>query len=91
MKERFKEVLKKYGVKQKEVAQKLGITTQSLGGRISNNPTYESIKEIANAIGCDISELIGSGDKIHLIIDDKLHTFYSLEELKEFIQKKTDE
>lgn len=85
MQEKFKKVLKKYNKKQGEIAQSLGITTQALGGRVRNNPTYESLKEIAGVIGCEICELIDDSKKIQLIMNDKLHTFYSIEELKDFI------
>lgn len=83
--DRFKNILKKYNKSQKEVANTLGITTQSLGGRVRNNPTYDSLKEISEAIGCEICELIDDSDKIQLIINDELHTFYSMAELKAFI------
>ena len=63
MVKRFKNILKKYGKSQGEVAEALGITTQALGGRIRNNPTYESLREISNAIGCEICELIDETKK----------------------------
>ncbi len=84
MQKRFKKVLKKYNLSQVEVAEKLGVTPQSISSRLKN-PTLSSIKEIAGIIGCEISELIGESDKIQVIINDKLHTFYSVDELKEFI------
>lgn len=88
MKTRFKSILKKYEVSQQEVADRLGITTQSLGIRMSKNPTYESLKEISNAIGCSICELVDESKKIQLIIDNELYNFYSLKELEDFIKNK---
>lgn len=90
MKTRFKIILKKYEISQQEVANKLGITTQSLGIRMSKNPTYESLKEISNAIGCSICELVDESKKIQLIIDDELHTFYNIDELQNFLNERKE-
>lgn len=86
MQKRFKKVLKKYNLSQGQIADKLGITTQALGSRMKN-PTLTSIKEIAKIIGCETSELIEETQKIQIIINDELHTFYSLDEFKAFASR----
>lgn len=90
MKTRFRSILKKYGISQQEVADKLEISTQALGIRMSKNPTYESLKEISNAIGCSICELVDDSKKIQLIINDKLHTFYNIDELQAFLNDRKE-
>lgn len=53
---RLKQVLKLYGMKQKELAAKIGITSDALRQR-SKNPTLKSAQEIADNIGCELHEL----------------------------------
>lgn len=89
MQKRFKIILKKYNLSQADVAEKLGITPQSISSRLKN-PTLSSIKEIAKIIGCEINELLDDSTKIQVIVDDKLHTFYSMAELKKFVEKGED-
>ncbi|MGQ1928155.1 helix-turn-helix domain-containing protein [Ornithobacterium rhinotracheale] len=59
--ERIREVLKNYGITQKELAEKLGISPVSLHQRLKN-PTLSSLKEIAENIPCNIHELIEAGN-----------------------------
>lgn len=40
-----------------EIAQKLGISRRALSSRINDNPKLSSLIEIAEAIGCDITDL----------------------------------
>lgn len=61
---RIKEVIKSYGYTIEQVASKmpnsrvggLGITKQSLSIIINGNPTTETLRQIANIIGCDLVE-----------------------------------
>lgn len=55
----IRETIKKYGLTQTEVAKRLGISVMGLYSIInSNNPRYQSLVKIANAIGCNVSELM---------------------------------
>lgn len=45
------------GTSIQEIAERLGISRRALSSRINSNPTLKSLKEIAEAIGCDITEL----------------------------------
>lgn len=86
MKERLIQVLKSKKLTQVELSERMGITQPALFNRLKN-PTLKSISQIADAIGCDVAELISDSKKIQLIVDDELHTFYSLEELKKFTEE----
>jgi len=46
-----------YGTSINEIAQKLGISRRALSSRINDNPKLSSLIEIAEAIGCDITDL----------------------------------
>ena len=56
---RYKEVLKKYGITQSELAEKLGINRVSVSRLLSENNDMRAstISKIANAIGCKPGEL----------------------------------
>lgn len=45
------------GTSIQEIADKLGISRRALSSRINSNPTLNSLREIAEAIGCDITDL----------------------------------
>ena len=62
----LKETIKKYGFTQADIAQRMtgkdgsiGISQASLTGIINGNPTLDKLIEIANAVGCSVSELLG--------------------------------
>jgi len=50
-------VAHEHGTSIQEIANKLGISRRSLSSRINANPTLSSLTEIAEAIGCDITDL----------------------------------
>lgn len=54
----IKETLKKRGIKQIDIADRLGINRVSLSRILSdkNDMRISTIKKIADAIGCDVSE-----------------------------------
>ena len=54
----IKEALKKRGLKQNDLADRLGINRVSLSRLLSdkNDMRLSTIKKIADAIGCDVSE-----------------------------------
>lgn len=50
-------------------------------------PKIDTLQIIADALGVSIHRLFGTKDKtIHLIIDNELKTFQSLEELSEYLK-----
>jgi len=57
----IRKVLKKLKVTQKELAKRIGITPEGLRLRLKN-PTYNSIKEIAENIPCEIHELFETSE-----------------------------
>ena len=87
----IKETLKKRGLKQNELAERLGINRVSLSRLLSdkNDMRISTIKKIADAIGCDVSEFFtpaepsehntitcphcGSKLVINLSVSDKKH------------------
>ena len=54
----IKEALKKRGLKQIDLAERLGINRVSLSRLLSdkNDMRFSTIKKIADAIGCDVAE-----------------------------------
>ena len=54
----IKEALKQRGLKQNDLAERLGINRVSLSRLLSdkNDMRFSTIKKIADAIGCDVSE-----------------------------------
>ncbi|ADX66986.1 helix-turn-helix transcriptional regulator [Weeksella virosa] len=65
-----KEVCKRYNIGLSELADRLNISRQSLYVSLKNNPTSDRITEIANAIGCDVHELIGTTPEYYHLYDD---------------------
>jgi len=53
----IKRAIKAYGIEVREVAKRLGISPTGLSQHINGNPTIETLERIANAIGCDVSDL----------------------------------
>lgn len=53
----IKEAMKRYGTSVNEVADKMGISRVTLSTHINGNPSTEILLRIADAIGCDITEL----------------------------------
>lgn len=61
----IKDALKKRGLKQNELADRLGINRVSLSRLLSdkNDMRMSTIKKIADAIGCDVAEFFTPEDK----------------------------
>ena len=61
----IKEALKKRGLKQIDLAERLGINRVSLSRLLSdkNDMRISTIKKIADAIGCDVAEFFTPADK----------------------------
>ena len=60
----IKEALKKRGLKQNDLADRLGINRVSLSRLLSdkNDMRISTIKKIADAIGCDVAEFFAPAD-----------------------------
>lgn len=52
----IKSIIKEKGFTIQEVANKIGVNRVTLTLTIQGNPTYKKMKEIADAIGCEISD-----------------------------------
>ncbi|MGV4528743.1 helix-turn-helix domain-containing protein [Ornithobacterium rhinotracheale] len=89
---RIKEIAKSKGIQMNEIAEKIGVKPNTLS-RINSgdSTTIATLEAIANILEVKVKDLFVESSTIHLIINDESYTFYSVEELKEFIQKKTDE
>ena len=61
----IKEALKKRGLKQNDLADRLGINRVSLSRLLSdkNDIRISTIKKIADAIGCDVAEFFSPAEK----------------------------
>jgi lambda repressor-like predicted transcriptional regulator len=59
----IKEKLREQGGDINSLSAQLGITRQSLHRRLSNNPTWATMEEIADAIGCRLPELLIEPDE----------------------------
>lgn len=84
---RIKEIAKAKGIQQKEIAERIGVEPNTIS-RINNgeSTTVERLQQIAEVLDVSVKDLFeGNSPVIHLIINDKPHTFHSMSELKEFI------
>lgn len=84
---RVKEVIKEKGMTAVEVAERMGISQSSLSRALNNNTTVEMLQKIANVLGVDIADFfVRESEVIQVIIKNKLHAFYSMAELKKFVE-----
>lgn len=54
----IKEVIVKQGFTMSQVAEKLGISQQAVSQALNGNPSLSRLKQIAEAIGVTVSELV---------------------------------
>jgi transcriptional regulator with XRE-family HTH domain len=76
----IKDAIKKYGTSVNEVAERMGITRITLSTHINGNPSVEVLLRIADAIGCDITELFASHTEGNQIICPKCGARFELKE-----------
>lgn len=76
----IKDAIKKYGTSVNEVAERMGITRITLSTHINGNPSVEILLRIADAIGCDITELFVSNMDGNHIICPKCGARFELKE-----------
>lgn len=53
---RIRETIKEKGFTIEAVANKIGITRVTLSQNIAGNPSYSTMKKIADAIGCNVGD-----------------------------------
>lgn len=71
---RIKEVAKKHGFTMKKIAENLGTSQAMVTYYDKGNVdiSVDKLKEIASVLGCEISELIPTGEKFgHFYADDE--------------------
>lgn len=94
MKLRIKEICKEKNLSILAVAEKVGITRESLSRIISGtNTSIDTLEKISTALGVDITELFehSSSDFTAFINDTgTLHYFANFESLKSYIQQRED-
>ena len=64
----IKKAIKENGFEVREIAHKMGITPTGLSQHINGNPSVEVLERIANAIGCDVSDLFDKPERENYII-----------------------
>lgn len=60
----IKKAIKENGLEVREVARRMNITPTGLSQHINGNPSVEVLERIAEAIGCDVSELFEQPRKV---------------------------
>lgn len=70
MKYRIRELIKKSGKSQQEIAKELGITYNALYNRM-DSPNGKSLEEFARILNCEIHELIETSEEYAHFYDDK--------------------
>ncbi|MCD8078887.1 MAG: helix-turn-helix transcriptional regulator [Bacteroides sp.] len=89
---RVKELIKKKGYSMQDLAEKLGITRDTLTRNINGTPTVETLKKIASALGVELWELFTestSKEELNALIQHK-GDFYrasTLKELEKVVEK----
>ena len=83
---RVKELCRQRGIQLKDLAQKMGITPESLSRAINGNPQLSTISSIAVSLDIPISELFTSKEQVPLnaiiAYKDKTYVAQTLSELK---------
>ena len=66
----IKGIIKAKGFTIQEVADKIGVNRVTLTLTLQGNPTYKKMKEIADAIGCDVMEFFKDEAEHQELIND---------------------
>ncbi len=87
---RLKEVLKEKKTTGKQLAEMVGVSQPAISdiAKGKSFPRPELLLEISKVLDIDIKDLFNStkdSEKVYLIIKDTLHTFDSLNHLKEYV------
>lgn len=91
---RIKELIKEKGLSINEVADTMGISRVGLSQHINGNPSVEVLERIANAIGCNISELFTKtkeGEIIGIVrYNNRPYEINSIEDIKKILAEIED-
>jgi len=89
MKLRVKEICKTKGLLMEELADRLGIARVNLTKTINGNPTIETLKKIADALGVSVIELFEPESNFYGVVIYKGETYRidGLKSLNEFVRK----
>lgn len=85
--------MKSKGISQIELAEKLGMNRVSISRLLSedNNSTIGTLRKIADAIGCEVSDFFNDGSleglSAMIVCDGKIYRADSREELREITDK----
>ena len=82
-------LLKRKGINKSELAALMGKgDNRSYVTNLLKNPTLKSLQKIADVLKVDIADFFQSdSSKIHLIINDELSVFDSIDELLEYVEQ----
>lgn len=90
----IKEIIKKHGYNITGVAGEMGITRETLTRNISGNPTYKTMRQIADVIGANVGEFFedevqtSSEDFAAFVRCNGIHfTADSLEEFNKIVEE----
>ena len=90
----IKEIIKKHGYNITGVAGEMGITRETLTRNISGNPTYKTMRQVADVIGANVGEFFedevqtSSEDFAAFVRCNGIHfTADSLEEFNKIVEE----
>lgn len=87
---RIKQLLKIRGISMQNLAEKLGINRVNLSASLNGNPTYERLKQVADILEVDMSELFSKPieeNKIsgYLEFKDEIYRIDSISDILNFL------
>ena len=88
---RVQEICKTQGITMQDLAKRMGVTYQALYAAVSGNPTIGKLREMANALGVNVGDLLplGQGQDFVALIDHKgeLSKATTINQLEEIIKQ----
>lgn len=93
---RVKELCSKHGITLKQLAETMGIKPESLSRALGGNPHLSTMKNIANALGVEVAELLTGGRSCEPLSSDftaivvrngETYLFHSESDLKNWINQ----
>ncbi|MBD5331048.1 MAG: helix-turn-helix transcriptional regulator [Bacteroides sp.] len=91
---RVKELCSKHGITLKQLAETMGIKPESLSRALGGNPHLSTMKNIANALGVEVAELLTGGGAHEPLTSDftamvvkegETYLFHSASDLKNWL------
>lgn len=68
IRDNIKTLCKLHGITQRQIAEKMGVTDNSLSMTLSkNNPQLSTLTDIADAIGVSVLQLLASSEELELL------------------------